>query len=132
MPRDPQGRATVLSWLFAAFNSIEPSFFELGNIDLFSKEEQWAELRRPGLVGFLGKRLDRLDQALGDKPWLAGEFSVADIAMVTILREGKEDAVIKDRPRLAAYVERGMARPAFERALSAQLAVFAAHPPKAA
>lgn len=132
LPHDPQGRATVLSWLFAAFNSIEPSFFELGNIDLFSKEEQWAELRRPGLVGFLGKRLDRLDEALGDKPWLAGEFSVADIAMVTILREGKEDAVIKDRPRLAAYVERGMARPAFERALSAQLAVFAAHPPKAA
>ncbi|MBN9788611.1 glutathione S-transferase family protein [Pseudonocardia sp. TMWB2A] len=132
LPRDPQGRATVLSWLFAAFNSIEPSFFELGNIDVFSKEEQWAELRRPGLVGFLGKRLDRLDEALGDKPWLAGDFSVADIAMVTILREGKEDAVIKDRPRLAAYVERGMARPAFERALSAQLAVFAAHPPKAA
>ena len=132
MPRDPQGRASTLSWLFAAYNSIEPLFFELGNIDLFSKGEKWAELRRPGLVEFLGQRLDRLDQALGDKEWLTGNFSVADIAMVTILREGKEDAVIKDRPRLAAYVERGMARPAFERALSAQLAAFAAHPPKAA
>lgn len=132
MPRDPQGRASTLSWLFAAYNSIEPLFFELGNIDLFSKGEQWAELRRPGLVAFLSGRLDRLDQALGDKDWLLGRFTIADIAMVTILREGMEDAVIKDRPRLAAYVDRGMARPAFERALTAQLAVFAAHPPKAA
>lgn len=132
MPRDPQGRASALSWLFAAYNSMEPSFFELGTIDVFSKGEKWAELRRPGLVEFLGQRLDRLDQALGDKDWLLGDFSIADIAMVTILREGKEDAVITDRPRLAAYVERGMARPAFERALAAQLAVFAAHQPQPA
>ena len=132
MRRDPQSRASTISWLFAAYNSIEPLFFELGNIDLFSKGEQWAELRRPGLVEFLGQRLDRLAAALGDKQWLLGEFSVADIAMVTVLREGKEDDVIRSRPSLAAYVDRGEARPAFGRALEAQLAVFREHEPVAA
>lgn len=120
MRRDQQSRASAISWSFAAYNSIEPLFFELGNIDLFSKGEQWAELRRPGLVEFLGQRLDRLAAALGDKQWLLGEFSVADIAMVTVLREGKEDDVIHSRPSLAAYVNRGEARPAFGRAIEAQ------------
>ncbi|NWM10673.1 glutathione S-transferase family protein, partial [Escherichia coli] len=32
--------------------------------------------------------------------------------------------LITERPVLAAYVERGMARPAFQRAIAAQLADF--------
>ena len=36
LPRDPQGRATVISWLFAAYNSVEPLMFELSNVDLFA------------------------------------------------------------------------------------------------
>ncbi len=132
MRRDAQSRASTVSWLFAAFNSIEPLFFELGNVDLFSKGEKWAELRRPSLVAFLGQRLDRLVTALGDKQWLLGDFSVADIAMATVLREGKEDDIITSRPTLAAYVARAEARPAFQRALAAQLAPFAANEPQAA
>ena len=132
MRQDAQTRASTISWLFAAYNSIEPLFFELGNVDIFSKGEQWAELRRPGLVEFLGQRLDRLAAALGEQQWLLGEFSVADIAMVTVLREGKEDDLILSRPSLAAYIDRGEARPAFGRALEAQLAVFREHEPVAA
>jgi glutathione S-transferase len=130
MRRDAQSRASTISWLFAAFNSIEPLFFELGNIDLFSKGEKWAELRRPGLVEFLGQRLDRLATALGEKQWLLDDFSVADIAMVTVLREGSKDDVVTSRPTLADYVARGEARPAFARAMAAQLAPFAANDPQ--
>lgn len=132
MQRDPQSRASTLSWVFAAFNSLEPLFFELGNVDLFAKGEQWAELRRPSLVEFLGQRLDRLADALGSKEWLLDDFSVADIAMVTVLRNGGDDDVIKSRPTLSAYIERGEARPAFQRAMAAQLAPFAIYAPKAA
>src|SRR3546814_7022162 len=52
LPRDPQGRATVTSWLFAAYNSVEPLMFELSNVDLFAAGEEWAKLRRPGLMEF--------------------------------------------------------------------------------
>lgn len=132
MRHDPQLRASTLSWVFAAFNSLEPLFFELGNVDLFAKNEQWAELRRPSLIEFLGQRLDRLVDALGDKTWLLDDFSVADIAMVTVLRNGGDDDVITSRPSLAAYIERGEARPAFQRAMAAQLAPFTKYAPQAA
>lgn len=124
LSRDPQQRATTLAWLFAALNSIEPGLFELGNVTLFSKDAEWAKLRLPSLMEDIGKRFDRLADALGERDWLVGEFSVADIAMVTVLRNADRSPLMPERPRLAAYVARGMARPAFQRAMDAQMADF--------
>lgn len=131
LPASGQARATVLSWLFAAFNSVEPATFELGNVDLFSRNEEWAKLRRPSLVKFLGDRLDRLLTALGDREWLADHFSIADIAMATVLREPDGSGLLDDRPGLAAYLARATARPAFKTALAAQIRHFGANAPKA-
>ena len=128
LPRDAEGRAQVISWLFAAYNSVEPWIFELSNIALFSADAPWAKLRRDSLIADAGKRLDRLADALGTRDWLAGGFSVADIAMVTMLRDDCGTGLIADRPRLAAYVERGTARGAFKAALAAQLADFKPEP----
>lgn len=121
-----QERATVLSWTLAAFNSIEPFVFELSNVDIFSCKQEWAALRRPSLMNDLGKRLDRLQESLGKAEWLAGTFSIADIAMITVLREVGRSGLLDSRPALAAYLERGIARPAFQTALAAQLAAFRA------
>jgi glutathione S-transferase len=127
-PSGSQERASVLSWLLAAFNSVEPSVIELVNCTI-SRKEEWARLRKPSLTEALGRRLDRLQTALGDDEWLAGDFSIADIAMATILRSLPDPALLDARPVLAAYVERAKARPAFQRALAAQLAPFAEHAP---
>lgn len=124
MPRDPQQRASTLAWLFAAYNSVEPMLFELGNVDIFAAEEEWAKLRRPSLIEFIQGRLGRLNDAMGDKEYLAGEFTVADIAMATVLREGVDAGLIAEQPRLQAYLDRCLARPAFQRAIDAQLAAF--------
>ncbi|MDE8651967.1 glutathione S-transferase family protein [Novosphingobium album (ex Liu et al. 2023)] len=131
LPSSGQGRASVLSWLLAALNSIEPSVFELSNVDIFSRKEEWAALRRPSLIAMLGQRLDRLAAALGQGDWLAGSFSIADIAMATVLREAAKGGLLDERPTLAAYLERCTARPAFQTALAAQLAPFATHAPPA-
>lgn len=124
MPRDPQARASTLAWLFAAYNSVEPMLFELGNVDLFAKDEEWAKLRRPSLIEFIQGRLGRLNDAMGDKAYLVDEFTVADIAMATVLREAVEAGLIAEQPRLQAYLDRCLARPAFQRALAAQLDAF--------
>jgi len=129
LPDEPQQRADALSWLFAAFNSVEPMMFELGQVTLFAAGEPWAELRKPSLMAFIGERLDRLAAALGEREWLAGPFSIADIAMATVLREAGGTDLLDERPVLAAYLARATARPAFERALAAQLAAFSDHPP---
>lgn len=124
LPVEPQPRATAISWLFAAFNSVEPFVFELSTVDLFAKDEAWAPLRRPSLVETIGGRLDRLGDALGGGAYLAGEFSIADIAMATVLRELGDTDLVSSRARLQAYLDRCLARPAFERAVAAQLADF--------
>lgn len=129
LPDDPQQRADALSWLFAAFNSVEPMMFELGQVTLFAAGEPWAELRKPSLMAFIGGRLDRLATALGERDWLAGPFSIADIAMATVLRAAEDTDLLSERPVLAAYFARATARPAFERALAAQLAAFSDQPP---
>jgi glutathione S-transferase len=128
LPRDPQARATAIAWLFAAFNSIEPWLFEMGNVEIFSAGEEWAKLRKPSLLVDTGKRLDRLQEALGTREWLGDVFSVADIAMVTVLRNADHEDLMSSRPRLADYVARGTARPAFQHALAAQLADFRPEP----
>lgn len=124
MPRDPQARASTLAWVFGAYSSIEPMLLELGNVDLFAKDEEWAKLRRPSLIDFIHGRLGRLEDALGDKHYLVGEFSVADIAMATVLRGGVEAGLIAEHVRLQAYLDRCLARPAYKLALDAQLVSF--------
>lgn len=124
LPADRQGEASAIGWLFAALNSIEPWMFELSTVNVFARGEEWAELRRPGLTAFLGERLDRLANALGDKSWLDGEFSVGDLAMASVLSIAEQGELLSERPALHAYVRRAGARPAYGRALAAQLAAF--------
>ena len=124
LPADPQGEASAIGWLFAALNSVEPWMFELSNVDLFARGEEWATLRRPSLLEFLGRRLDRLADALGDKEWLEGGFTVGDLAMASVLRIAEHSELLPKRPALDAYLKRAVARPAFGRALDAQLAAF--------
>jgi glutathione S-transferase len=128
-PADGQSRASVLSWTFAAFNSIEPYVFEWANVTTFSAKEEWAQLRRPSLLKDLGGRLDKLETSLGSREWLAGAFSIADIAMVTVLRAIDDSLLVEERPGIATYMTRAVARPAFQAALDAQLAAFSENAP---
>lgn len=127
-PAGTRQRASVFSWLLAGFNSVEPFVMEYVNCTFFSRKEDWAPLRQPSLATALEGRLARMDRALTGREWLAGEFSIADIAMVTILRAVPDRVMLP--PGLCAYMDRGTARPAFQRALEAQLAPFAVHDPR--
>lgn len=127
LPAGGQERADVLSWLFAAFNNVEPLLMELANVMIFAAGKPWAEKRKPGLLRAIDQKLERLETAVGDREWLAGGFSIADIAMVSVLRIGGAE-MLAGKPRLQAYRERGEARPAFKAALEAQLAAFSDQP----
>jgi len=124
LPPDPAGRARATAWLIAALNSIEPFCMELATVDIFARGEEWARLRRPSLVATLQARLSRLAAALGDRPYLEGRFTAGDLMMTTVLRilHGKE--LVEAHANLAAYRDRCEARPAFQRALAAQIADF--------
>lgn len=128
LPPSGQPRATALSWLLGAFNTVEPVLMELTNVNVFAKGQEWTELRRPTLEEFVRRRLKPVEVLVAKQDWLGDDFSIADIAMVTSLRELDNSALWGEHPAITAYVARGMARPAFKQAMADQLAAFARHP----
>ncbi len=125
LPKDPAARARAVQWLIAALNSIEPFIMNVVLIDVFYANEEWAKLRRPGAVQFVERRLSALSKSLGDKPYLDGDrFTAGDLMMTTTLRFLRHTDIVTSDKRLAAYIERCTARPAFKRALDAQLGDF--------
>ena len=124
LPKEPIGKARATCWLIAALNSIEPMIFELINIDISNRDEEWAKLRRPEAEKKVRDRLKRVSDWLGDKEHLEGRFTVGDLMMTTVLRNLRHTMLVAEHPNLAAYQARCEARPAFQRALAAQLADF--------
>ena len=125
LPKDPLARAHATQWLIAALNSIEPFLMNVALIDLFYANEEWAKLRRPGAVDFAKRRLGGLSKSLGDKPYLDGDrFTAGDLMMTTVLRILKHTDIVTGDKRLASYIDRCTARPAFKRALDAQVGDF--------
>ncbi len=127
LPKDPAARARATQWLIAALNSIEPFVMNVALIDVFYTDEEWAKLRRPSAVEFVQRRLSALSRCLGEKPYLDGErFTAGDLMMASVLRILRHTDIVTSDERLAAYVQRCTSRPAFERALGAQMRDFQA------
>jgi glutathione S-transferase len=131
LPVDAAKRARARTWMFAALNSVEQHVQNLTTIDLFFPNEEWARQRRPGAEKMAVGRLDALVTALAGRDYLEQEFTAGDLLMVTVLRLLRHTRLVADRPVLAAYVARCEVRPAFQRALAAQVAPFAKHAPPA-
>ena len=127
LPNDPNARARATQWLIAALNSIEPSLVNLFLIDVVFVNEEWTKLRRPGALEFAKRRLTGLSNSLGNKPYLDGDrFTVGDLMMATVLRIPTYTDIVSSDARLGAYLERCTSRPAFKRALDAQMGDFRA------
>jgi len=124
LPAGEQDRWTAISWLFSALNSVEPFVQRIALYDMFHADKPWVPDAREVSLELCRKKLARLNDALSGKDWLAGQFSVADIVMVTVLNIVRHTDLVAEYPALAAYKARGEARPAYQRALEAQLADF--------
>jgi glutathione S-transferase len=125
LPKDATARARATQWLIAALNSVEPSLVSLFLIDKVFATEEWAKLRRPGALEFAKRRLTGLSNSLGDKSYLDGDrFTVGDLMMATVLRIPAYTDIVTSDARLGPYLERCTSRPAFKRALDAQLGDF--------
>jgi glutathione S-transferase len=129
LPGDADARARAITWMFAAVNTVEPPILELVTVKLIEGDKPWAAERLPLVQGRIRGRLDELSSRLGYADWLDGAFSAGDLMMVSVLLRLKPSGLLDEYPSLAAYAARGTARPAYQRAFAAQLAVNAATPP---
>ena len=123
-PRETAGQARVATWVLAALNSIEPHAQNLIHFDDGADDKAWVVGRRAALKDVLCRRLAALSTWLGAKDYLEGRFTGGDLMMVMVLRELVDCGVLAAFPDLDAYRRRGEARPAFRRAMDAQMQVF--------
>ena len=133
LPANEDARARAITWMFAALNTVEPPIVEWEAFMLLEKDKAWFHDRLPLLQENIRNRLGRLSDYLGEREWLDGQFSAADLLMVTVLRRlepsnfpGSHN-IAAEFPNLSHYVERGKSRSAYKRAFEAQVAVFRAN-----
>lgn len=126
LPQDAAARARAVAWLFAALNTVEPVVLELETAWFLDGDKPWYAERLPVVEGRIRRRLTDLAAALGRDDWLDGTFSLADLVMVGVLLRLGNQGVLAEFPALTAYIARAQARPAYQRAFAAQLAVYRA------
>jgi glutathione S-transferase len=126
LPVDANARARAITWMFSAVNTVEPPIFERSLFTILERDKPWYQERLPALDEGVRNRLRQLSTYLGDREWLDGQFSAGDLMMVSVLLRAKQSSLLDEFPNLAAYLSRGEARPAYQRAFAAQLAVFTA------
>ena len=124
LPAEANARARAIMWMFAAVNTIEPPILELQNARFQEGDKPWSSERLPLVKDRIRQRAGELSDRLGDTEWLDGAFSAGDLMMIGVLRRLRPSGLLDEYPNLAAYVARGEARPAFQRAFAAQLAVI--------
>ena len=123
LPDDANARARAITWMFAALNTVEPPILELVTVKILEGDRPWAAERLPLVKARICARLDQLAARMGDAEWLDGAFSTGDLMMVSVLLRSRPSGILNEYPTLAAYVARGEARPAYQRAFAAQLAL---------
>lgn len=130
LPAGSAGRAQVTSWVIAALNSVEPHVDNFVHLDLFHAGEAWAAERRPQAEAMLKTRLSALSGWLEGKAYLVEDrFTAADLMMAMVLRDAADSGLLAQFPVLDAYLQRCTARPAFARALEAQMQTFRENEP---
>jgi glutathione S-transferase len=128
LPDDVNARARAVAWMFATLNTVEPPILDLQTAKFQEGDKPWAAERLLLVKDRIRHRLDELSVRLGDAEWLDGVFSAGDLMMVHALLRLKPSGMLDEYPNLSAYIARGEARPAYQRAFASQLAVFTGKP----
>jgi glutathione S-transferase len=118
IPSDVQGRTTVMQWCFAAVSTVAPTLQCIETIEIFDENKTatkvLAETRK-----LAGRWFDGVERRLEDREWIArAEFTVADIAMASVLRTIRKTDLMDPFPRIKSYYDRCHARPAWQRTLT--------------
>lgn len=125
---DPAERYQTIQWVMFQMGAIGPMFGQLGFFHRFAGREYEDKRPRDRYVAesrrLLGVLETRLANAGGEpREWIIGGYSIADIATLGWVRnligfyEAGEIVGFKDFPHVAAWLERGLARPAVQRGL---------------
>jgi len=118
VPADREGRSRVAQWCIAAVSTVGTTLACLDLIEIFDKGNA-----APGLRAEVRKLAERwlgdLEQRLEGREWIAcADFTVADVMMAGVLRGIRKTELMAPFPKVKAYYERCLARPAWQRTVA--------------
>ena len=113
-------KAQIIKWLMFQMGGLGPMFGQMGFFVKFAGKEIEDPRPRDRYVTEAKRLLNVLEGELAGKDWIAGDFSIADIAIAPWLNAlnfyGTRDITgFDDLKNVPAYLERFMARPAVEK-----------------
>jgi GST-like protein len=116
-------KAVVTQWLMFQMGGLGPMLGQLGFFVKFAGAEIEDPRPRERYVAEARRLLAVLEGALEGQDWIAGDYSIADIAIAPWLRAlefygAREVVGWADHPNLVAYLDRFLARPAVQRGLN--------------
>ena len=118
IPSDLAGESQVVRWCFAATNSLEIPLMNIAMIDWF--KDEGSRKYRDFLVGWANRHLSNLERWLEQRQYIATDsFTVADILMVHVLAVIKDASLLKPFSNVRSYLDRCLARPAWQRTIEA-------------
>ena len=117
LPSDPQSRNTVIQWCFAAVSTIAPTLQAVETIEIFDQDKKATHVLEE-TKKLAGRWFGHLERRLETQPWIAlSEFTIADIALASVLRTIRQSDLMNPFPHVKSYFERCHARPAWQRVL---------------
>ena len=118
LPTAPKARAEVMSWLFWQVGGPGPMFGQAG---AFGREEPRNEAAFDKFMKESKRLAAVLDGQLAGREWVAGDYSIADIALFPWF-EGIakfQPTILEGLPAVDAWLTRMRARPAVAKGMSA-------------
>lgn len=117
--RNAAEKANVIKWLMFQMGGVGPMFGQMGFFVKFAGAQIEDPRPRDRYIAEATRLLAVVDKALDGQDWIAGQFSIADIALAPWLNAlafyGAQDLTgYHDLKNVPAYVERFMARPAVQ------------------
>lgn len=116
-------RYEVIQWLMFQMGGLGPMFGQLGYFHHFAGKEIEDPRPKERFRAEAARLLKVLDGQLADKDWIAGAYSIADMAIAPWLRtlrdfyKAADLAGWAELENVPAYLDRFLARPAVQRGL---------------
>lgn len=123
LPADPVKRMEVLKWLMFQMGGVGPMFGQLGFFHKFAGAQIEDPRPRERYINEGKRILGVIDKQLDGRDWIAGEYSIADIAILPWIRtivtfyEAGEILEVDKLKHVPTYLERFLERPAVQRGL---------------
>ena len=115
IPADLRGRADVLQWLFWQMGGLGPMAGQNHHFSQYAPEKLSYAIDR--YVNETNRLYGVLNKRLADRPFVAGDYSIADMAAYPwIVPHERQGQKLEDFPHLKRWFEEIKARPATVRA----------------